>query len=98
MVELRQNFRLTLEAELDRVIRPLRLDETQMAAIQRGLAAGVEKILHGPTEHLREWAKDGEFGDWHTDLLLVAIRSLFDLNQSDTAKLDTEQANTKENG
>jgi glutamyl-tRNA reductase len=87
LVALRDRFRTTLEAELDRSLRGQRvtLEEGQKESLQRALAAAVEKMLHAPTERLREWAKDDNFGDWHTDLLVNAIEELFQLHEPATA-------------
>jgi glutamyl-tRNA reductase len=84
LVALRDRFRSTLEAELERSLRGHRglLDESQKQSLHKALAAAVEKTLHVPTERLRAWAKDDRFGDWHTDLLLAAIEELFDLRES----------------
>jgi glutamyl-tRNA reductase len=81
VVELRERFRAVLESEFEHGLHNLHpaLNETQQKAMRRIIAAGIEKLLHGPTEHLRLWAKDSEFGEWHTDLLLMAVRSLFNL-------------------
>jgi glutamyl-tRNA reductase len=83
LVALRDRFRSTLEAELERSLRGQRstLDESQKQSLQKALAAAVEKTLHAPTERLRAWAKDDLFGDWHTDLLLAAIEELFELRE-----------------
>ena len=87
LVALRDHFRTTLEAELDRSLRGQRviLEDGQKESLQRALAAAVEKMLHAPTERLREWAKDDNFGDWHTDLLVSAIEELFQLHEPATA-------------
>jgi glutamyl-tRNA reductase len=87
LVALRDHFRTTLEAELDRSLRGQRvtLEDGQKESLQRALAAAVEKMLHAPTERLREWAKDDNFGDWHTDLLVNAIEELFQLHEPATA-------------
>jgi len=87
LVALRDHFRTTLEAELDRSLRGQRviLEDGQKESLQRALAAAVEKMLHAPTERLREWAKDDNFGDWHTDLLVSAIEELFQLHEPSTA-------------
>lgn len=80
LVALRDRFRATLEAELERSLRGQRgLDDKQKESLHKALAAAVEKTLHDPTERLRTWAKDDSFGDWHTDLLLAAIEELFEL-------------------
>lgn len=82
LVALRDRFRSTLEAELERSLRGQRsLDEKQRDSLHKALAAAVEKTLHAPTERLRSWAKDDSFGDWHTDLLLAAIEELFELRE-----------------
>jgi len=83
LVALRDRFRGTLEAELERSLRGNRspLDEKQKESLHKALAAAVEKTLHTPTERLRAWAKDDSFGDWHTDLLLAAIEELFELRE-----------------
>lgn len=81
LVALRDRFRATLEAELERSLRGQRnLDEKQKESLHKALAAAVEKTLHAPTERLRTWAKDDSFGNWHTDLLLAAIEELFELH------------------
>jgi glutamyl-tRNA reductase len=82
LVALRERFRTTLEAELERSLRGQRvtLEAAQKETLQHALSAAVEKMLHAPTERLREWAKDGDFGDWHTDLLVKAIEELFELH------------------
>jgi glutamyl-tRNA reductase len=87
LVALRERFRTTLEAELERSLRGQRvtLEAAQKETLQRALSAAVEKMLHTPTERLREWAKDGDFGDWHTDLLVKAIEELFELNDQPPA-------------
>lgn len=83
LVALRDRFRSTLEAELERSLRGQRgaIDDKQKESLHKALAAAVEKILHAPTERLRTWAKDDSFGDWHTDLLLAAIEEVFELRQ-----------------
>lgn len=82
LVALRDRFRSTLEAELERSLRGQRsLDEKQRDSLHKALAAAVEKTLHAPTERLRSWAKDDSFGDWHTDLLLAAVEELFELRE-----------------
>jgi glutamyl-tRNA reductase len=92
LVALRDRFRGTLEAELEHSLRGHRgpLDDQQRESLHKALAAAVEKTLHAPTERLRAWAKDDNFGDWHTDLLLAAIEELFELhppsNQTTVAK------------
>ena len=87
LVALRERFRTTLEAELERSLRGQRvtLEAAQKETLQRALSAAVEKMLHTPTERLREWAKDDDFGDWHTDLLVKAIEELFELNDQPPA-------------
>jgi glutamyl-tRNA reductase len=86
LVALRDRFRGTLEAELERSLRGSRsaMDEKQKESLHKALAAAVEKTLHTPTERLRAWAKDDSFGDWHTDLLLAAIEELFELREPQT--------------
>jgi glutamyl-tRNA reductase len=81
VVELRERFRTVLESEFEHGLHNLHppLDEAQQKAMRHILAASIEKLLHGPTEHLRLWAKDSEFGELHTDLLLMAVRTLFSL-------------------
>jgi glutamyl-tRNA reductase len=81
VVALREQFRSVLEAELERTLRGRlqHLGEEDRRALERALEAGVDKLLHTPTEHLRQWAKDEEFGDWHTDLLVAAVDGLFEL-------------------
>jgi glutamyl-tRNA reductase len=96
VVALRRQFRSVLEAELERSLhgRLQHLGREDREALERALEAGVDKLLHAPTEHLRQWAKDEEFGDWHTDLLVTALDGLFRLGvtggapatQSETAK------------
>lgn len=87
LVALRERFRATLEAELDRSMRGQRtaMDAGQKELLQRALGAAVEKMLHAPTERLRAWAKDDNFGDWHTDLLVSAIEELFELHEQPAA-------------
>ena len=87
LVALRERFRTTLEAELERSLRGQRvtLETAQKETLQRALSAAVEKMLHAPTERLREWAKDDDFGDWHTDLLVKAIEELFELHDQPPA-------------
>jgi glutamyl-tRNA reductase len=87
LVALRERFRTTLEAELERSLRGQRvtLEDAQKETLQRALSAAVEKMLHAPTERLREWAKDDDFGDWHTDLLVKAIEELFELHDHSPA-------------
>ena len=84
LVTLREHFRSALAAELERSLRGHRtpLDDKQKESLHKALATAVEKILHAPTERLRAWAKDDNFGDWHTDLLLAAVEELFDLRES----------------
>jgi glutamyl-tRNA reductase len=95
LVALRERFRDTLEAELERSLRGQRtsIDAGQKEILQRALAAAVEKILHAPTERLRAWAKDDSFGDWHTDLLVAAIGELFELHEEpSTAPVENGRA------
>ena len=95
LVALRERFRTTLDAELDHSLRGQRvaLDAGQKELLQRALASAVEKMLHAPTERLREWAKDDNFGDWHTDLLVNAIEELFELHaQTDAVPVGNERA------
>jgi glutamyl-tRNA reductase len=95
LVDLRDRFRSTLEAELEHSLRGQRvtLEPAQKEILQRALAAAVEKMLHTPTERLREWAKDDSFGDWHTDLLVSAIEELFQLEKPPTvAPAETKSA------
>ncbi len=86
LVALRERFHAVLEAELDRSLRGQRLtlEEAQKEVLRRALAAAVDKLLHAPTLRMRDWAKDEDFGDWHTDLLVSAIEGLFELNESPT--------------
>jgi glutamyl-tRNA reductase len=92
LVALRDRFRATLEAELERSLRGQRsLDEKQKESLHKALAAAVEKTLHAPTERLRTWAKDDSFGDWHTDLLLAAIEELFELGEPQTQETAANQ-------
>jgi hypothetical protein len=49
-------------------------------------------MLHTPTERLRAWAKDGECGDWHTDLLVSAVDELFALTEAEPASTESEKA------
>jgi glutamyl-tRNA reductase len=81
VVALREQFRSVLEAELERSLRGRlqHLGEEDRRALERALEAGVDKLLDTPTQHLRQWAKDEEFGDWHTDLLVTALDGLFEL-------------------
>jgi len=92
---LRERFRATLETELDRTLRGQRvaLEPAQKESLQRALGSAVEKMLHAPTERLREWAKDDNFGDWHTDLLVSAIEELFQLREQAAAPpMENERA------
>jgi glutamyl-tRNA reductase len=92
---LRERFRTTLEAELERSLRGQRvtLEPSQKESLQRALGAAVEKMLHTPTERLREWAKDDHCGDWHTDLLVSAVEELFQLHeQTVVAPMEPERA------
>jgi glutamyl-tRNA reductase len=92
LVALRDRFRHLLEAELERSLRGQRvpLEAAQREALQRALAAAVEKLLHAPTERLRSWAKDDQCGDWHTDLLVRAIEELFELTEPATSAVENE--------
>jgi glutamyl-tRNA reductase len=95
LVALRERFRTTLETELDRTLRGQRvaLEPAQKESLQRALGSAVEKMLHAPTERLREWAKDDNFGDWHTDLLVSAIEELFQLREQAAAPpMENERA------
>jgi glutamyl-tRNA reductase len=97
LVALRERFRATLEAELEHSLRGHRvtLETAQKESLQRALGAAVEKMLHAPTERLRAWAKDENFGDWHTDLLVSAIEELFELRESaEAAPVEKEGAKT----
>jgi glutamyl-tRNA reductase len=87
LVTLRERFRATLAAELEHSLRGHRipLEAAHKEALQRALAAAVEKLLHEPTERLRAWAKDEACGDWHTDLLLTAVEELFALDAAPAA-------------
>jgi glutamyl-tRNA reductase len=92
LVALRERLRKTLESELERSLRGQRvpLEPAQKEAVQRALAAAVEKLLHAPTERLRAWAQDREHGDWHTDLLLSAVDELFELAERPAASRGNE--------
>jgi glutamyl-tRNA reductase len=92
LVSLREHFRKILEAELDHSLRGQRipLEPAHKEALQRALAAAVEKLLHAPTERMRAWAKDNQCGDWHTDLLLSAVEELFELADKPAAPGKTE--------
>ena len=69
------------------------LEPAQKESLQRALGSAVEKMLHAPTERLREWAKDDNFGDWHTDLLVSAIEELFQLREQAAAPpMENERA------
>jgi glutamyl-tRNA reductase len=94
LVALRDRFRQLLEAELERSLRGQRLplEAGQREALQRALAAAVDKLLHAPTERLRAWAKDDQCGDWHTDLLVRAIDELFELAEPHASTLKNESA------
>ena len=95
LVALREQFRATLEAEIEHSLRGQRvsLESGQKEILQRALAAAVEKMLHAPTERLRTWAKDDSFGDWHTDLLISAIAELFQLHErADATPVESERA------
>ena len=94
LVALRERFRATLDAELERSLRGQRipLEAEHKQALQRALSAAVEKMLHTPTERLRAWAKDEHCGDWHTDLLVSAIEELFQLNEPADAPMENESA------
>jgi len=95
LVALRDRFRTALEGELERSLRGQRvpLDAAQKEGLQRALSSAVEKMLHAPTERLRAWAKDDNFGDWHTDLLVSAIEELFQLHeQVEAAPVESERA------
>jgi len=87
LVALRERFRTTLEAELEHSLRGQRvaLEPAQKESLQKALGSAVEKVLHAPTERLREWAKDDNFGDWHTDLLVSAVEELFQLREQAAA-------------
>lgn len=96
LVALRERFRTTLAAELEHSLHSqhLALEAAHKQVLERALAAAVEKMLHGPTERLRAWAKDEHFGDWHTDLLLCAVEELFGLRAGAEAEpLDKEGRN-----
>jgi len=90
LVALRERFSATLAAELEHSLRGRRipLEAAQREALERALAAGVEKLLHDPTERLRAWAKDETFGDWHTDLLVDAVAELFQLDARPAALVE----------
>jgi glutamyl-tRNA reductase len=95
LVALRERFHSVLEAELDRSLRGQRLtlEEAQKEVLRRALEAAVDKLLHAPTERLRAWARDENFGDWHTDLLVNAVEGLFELNEpAKTAQAGNERA------
>jgi glutamyl-tRNA reductase len=93
LVALRERFRLTLAAELEHSLRgqhvPLPAEQKQ--ALERALAAAIEKMLHAPTERLRAWAKDETCGDWHTDLLVAAIEELFQLGEAPPATAEKQK-------
>jgi glutamyl-tRNA reductase len=94
LVALRERFRKTLEAELEHSLRGQRipLEPAHKEALRRALSAAVEKMLHTPTERLRTWARDGECGDWHTDLLLKAVDEVFQLGDDSPAQREREKA------
>jgi glutamyl-tRNA reductase len=94
LVALRERLRQTLETELEHSLRGQRvpLEAAHKQALQRALAAAVEKLLHAPTERLRAWAKDDHCGDWHTDLLVSAIEELFQLSEPPAAPMKNESA------
>ena len=94
LVGLRERFRQILERELERSVRGQRipLEPAHQEALQRALAAAVEKLLHAPTERLRAWAKDDACGDWHTDLLLDAVDELFELAPRQAPSVKNESA------
>jgi len=97
LVALRERFHSVLEAELERSLRGerLTLDETQKEALRRAVGSAVDKMLHAPTERLRAWAKDENFGDWHTDLLVSAIEGLFQLGDEATPAPHIESERAK---
>jgi glutamyl-tRNA reductase len=90
LVALREHFRATLADELEHSLRGHRppLDAEHKAAVQRALAAAVDKMLHEPSERLRAWAKDEAWGDWHTDLLVNAVEELFGLGDLPARKAE----------
>lgn len=94
LVALRDRFRKALESELEHSLRGQRipLEAAHKEALQRALAAAVEKMLHAPTERLRAWAKDDACGDWHTDLLVSAVEELFQLTDSPATPMKNESA------
>jgi glutamyl-tRNA reductase len=95
LVALRERFRTALESELEHSLRGQRvtLEPAQKESLQRGRGAAGAKMLHTPTERLRAWAKDDNFGDWHTDLLVSAIEELFQLHEQTAAvPLENERA------
>ena len=94
LVALRDRFRKALETELEHSLRGQRipLEAAHKEALQRALAAAVEKMLHAPTERLRAWAKDDACGDWHTDLLVSAVEELFQLTDSPATPMKNESA------
>ncbi len=95
LVALRERFRATIEVELERSLRGQRgaIEAAQKEILRRAIAAAVEKMLHAPTERLRAWAKDDNFGDWHTDLLVSAVEELFQLRErAETAPVENERA------
>jgi glutamyl-tRNA reductase len=87
VVALREQFRSVLGAELERSLRGRlqHLGKEEREALDRALEAGVDKLLDTPTRRLRQWAKDEDFGDWHTDLLVTAVEGLFELEAPPTA-------------
>jgi glutamyl-tRNA reductase len=81
VIALRARFSSVLRAELERSLRGRlqHLPEEEKQTLERTLEAAVDKLLDWPTTHLRQWASDEEFGDWHTDLLVTALDDLFQL-------------------
>jgi glutamyl-tRNA reductase len=95
VVALRARFSSILRGELERSLsrRLQHLREEEKQALERALESAVDKLLHSPTMHLRQWASDEEFGDWHTDLLVTALDDLFQLElPGDPAKSRKREA------
>ncbi len=83
LVALRNRFRATLEAELDRSMRSKlkHLSVEDRAALEKMLDAALNKLLHEPSARLREIAGDREYEAFRADQLSDALRELFALDQ-----------------
>ncbi len=83
LVALRNRFRATLEAELDRSMRSKlkHLSTDDRAALEKMLEAALNKLLHEPSARLREIAGDREFEAFRTEQLSDALRELFALDE-----------------